>query len=108
LGQKTNTTPYGREQKMHGLPLKICELLSVLAGVHYAERVSVYSPQNILKAKRAIKKAFENQINNLGFSIIEVLSPCPTYLGLSPQEAVKWVGEEMVKEYPLKIFKGAV
>ena len=105
LNQKTATTPSGRIQKMHGFPLKVCELLSVLPGVVYAERVSVHNPQNVLKAKKAIKKAFENQIKGLGFSIVEVLSPCPTYLGLSPQDAVKWVGEELTKEYPLKIFK---
>ena len=105
LKQKTATTPSGRIQKMHGFPLKVCELLSVLPGVVYAERVSVHNPQNVLKAKKAIKKAFENQIKGLGFSIVEVLSPCPTYLGLSPQDAVKWVGEELTKEYPLKIFK---
>jgi len=105
LKQKTATTPLGRDKKMHGFPLKVCELLSVLPGVSYAERVSVSSPANILKAKKAIKKAFENQINGLGFSIVEVLSPCPTYLGLTPQEAVKWVSEDMAREYPLKVFK---
>jgi len=105
LKQKTATTQAGREQKMHGFPLNVCELLSVLPGVVYAERVTVHSPQNILKVKKAIKKAFENQIKGLGFSIVEVLSPCPTYLGLSPQDAVKWVGEELTKEYPLKVFK---
>ncbi|HAZ10750.1 MAG TPA: 2-oxoglutarate oxidoreductase [Candidatus Omnitrophica bacterium] len=105
LKQKTATTPLGRDQKIHGFPLRVCELLSNLSGVMYAERVAINNPQNVLKAKRAIKKAFENQIKNVGFSIVEVLSPCPTYLGLSPQEAVKWVGEEMTKEYPLKIFK---
>ncbi|MDP2921977.1 MAG: thiamine pyrophosphate-dependent enzyme [Candidatus Omnitrophota bacterium] len=105
LKQKTATTSSGRNQKMHGFPLKVCELLSVLPGVSYAERVAADSPQHIIKAKKAIKKAFENQINGLGFSIVEVLSPCPTYLGLSPQDAVKWVGEELTKEYPLKVFK---
>jgi len=105
LKQKTATTPSGREQKIHGFPLKICELLSVLPGVVYAERVAAHSPQSILKAKKAIKKAFENQIKGLGFSIVEVLSPCPTYLGLSPKDAAKFVGEELIKEYPLKVFK---
>ena len=105
LKQKTSTTLSGRESALHGFPLKVSELLSGLAGVVYSERVSVHNPQNILKAKKAIKKAFDNQIKNLGFSIVEVLSPCPTYLGLTPQDAVKWMEEEMVKEYPLKIFK---
>jgi 2-oxoglutarate ferredoxin oxidoreductase subunit beta len=105
LKQKTSTTPLGREQARHGFPLKVCELLSVLPGVCYAERVSVHAPQNILKAKKAIKKAFLNQIDNKGFSIVEVLSQCPTYMGLSPKDAVKWVGEEMTKQFPLGIYK---
>jgi 2-oxoglutarate/2-oxoacid ferredoxin oxidoreductase subunit beta len=105
LKQKTSTTPLGREQAMHGFPLKVCELLSVLPGVCYAERVSIHAPQNILKAKKAIKKAFRNQIENKGFSIVEVLSQCPTYTGFSPKDAVKWVGEEMTKQFPLGIYK---
>jgi len=105
LKQKTSTTPLGRDQARHGFPLKVCELLSVLPGVCYAERVSIHAPQNILKAKKAIKKAFRNQIDNKGFSIVEVLSQCPTYTGLSPKDAVKWVGEEMTKQFPLGIYK---
>lgn len=105
LKQKTSTTPLGRDQKRDGFPLKVCELLSVLPGVSYAERVSVHSPAHVLKAKKAIKKAFQNQIDSKGFSIVEVLLPCPTYLGLSPEESVKWIGEDMIKEYPLRIFK---
>ena len=105
LKQKTSTTPLGRDQKRDGFPLKVCELLSVLQGVSYAERVSVHSPAHVLKAKKAIKKAFQNQIDRRGFSIVEVLSPCPTYLGFSPEESVKWIGEAMTKEYPLGIFK---
>lgn len=105
LKQRTATTPFGREQKREGFPLKVCELLSVLSGVSYAERVSIHTPQNILKAKKAIKKAFQNQIDGAGFSIVEVLSPCPTYLGLSPKDAIKWMGEDMIKEYPLGTFR---
>ncbi|MFC1666901.1 thiamine pyrophosphate-dependent enzyme [Candidatus Omnitrophota bacterium] len=107
LRQKTSTTPFGREQGRDGFPLKVCELISVLPGVFYAERVSVHAPQNILKAKKAIKKAFQSQIDGRGFSIIEVLSACPTYLGLSSKDAVKWVGEAMIEEYPLGVFKEA-
>ncbi|MFC1509065.1 thiamine pyrophosphate-dependent enzyme [Candidatus Omnitrophota bacterium] len=106
LKQKTSTTPLGRDKKRDGLPFKVCELLSVLDGVSYAERVSSHTPQDILKAKKAIKKAFQNQIDGSGFSIVEVLSSCPTYLGLSPREAVKWISEVMTKEYPLGVFKG--
>lgn len=105
LNQKTATTPDGREQKKHGFPLKVCELLSGLPGVVYAERASLSSPQNVLKAKKALKKAFQTQIDGLGFSIVELLSPCPTYFGFSPREAVKWVDEGMGKEYPLGIYK---
>ena len=105
LKQKTSTTPFGRDQKRDGFPIKACELLSCLEGVFYAERISVHAPQNILKGKLAIKRAFQNQIDGKGFSIVEVLSPCPTYIGLSVKEAVEWVGKEMVKEYPLGVFK---
>ena len=105
LKQKTTTTPLGRDQKTHGFPLKVCELLSVLPGVSYAERVSIHSPQNIIKAKKAIKKAFQNQIDGVGFSIVEVLSQCPTYIGLSPEDSIKWVAETMIKEYPLGVFR---
>lgn len=106
LKQKTSTTPLGRDQKRDGFPLKVCELLSVLPGVCYAERVSIHTPQNILKAKKAITICFNNQIEEKGFSIVEVLSSCPTYQGLSPKGAVKWVAENMTKEYPLGVFKG--
>ena len=105
LNQKTSTTPRGREQKRDGFPLKVCELLSVLPGVFYAERVSVHDPKNVLKTKKAIKKLFQNQIDGKGFSIVEVLSPCPTYWGLSSKESVEWIDNTMVKEYPLGVFK---
>jgi 2-oxoglutarate ferredoxin oxidoreductase subunit beta len=101
LGQKTATTPYGREAKQCGYPLKISEILAILPAVKYVERVSLHSPPEILKAKRAIKQAFQNQIDNLGFSLVEALSPCPTYWGLSPVEAMKWVKETMSKEFPI-------
>ncbi len=105
LKQKTSTSPLGRERMKDGYPLKVCELLSVLPGVYYAERVSIYSPQSILKSKKAIKRAFQNQLDDLGFSIVEVLAPCPTYTGLSPKEAFEWVGGEMTKEFPLGVYK---
>jgi len=101
LGQKTATSIEGREKARHGYPLKISEMLALLPGVTYVERVSLQSPQEVLKAKRAIKQAFENQINNLGFSLVEVLSPCPTYWGQSPKEALDWIRDVMQKEFPL-------
>jgi len=101
LGQKTSTTPLGRQAQLEGYPLKISELLSQLPGVKYIERVAVFNPQEVMKAKRAIRQAFQNQIDGLGFSLVEILSPCPTYWGMSPQKAMEWIGEVMVKEFPL-------
>lgn len=101
LGQKTATTPRGRDAGLSGYPLKISELLAQLPAVKYIERVSVYSPQEIIKAKEAIKQAFLNQIDNLGFSLVEVLSPCPTYWQMSPKKALDWIRDVMSKEFPL-------
>lgn len=101
LNQKTTTTPFGRDAKSAGYPLKISELLAQLSGVCYVERVSTDSPVKVLAAKKALKEAFINQIEGKGFSLVEILSACPTYLGLKPTAAVKWVREEMAKEFPL-------
>ncbi|MDI6759047.1 MAG: thiamine pyrophosphate-dependent enzyme [Candidatus Omnitrophota bacterium] len=101
LNQKTATTPYGRDAKFQGYPLKISEMLAILQGVKYVERVSLHNPQEVLKTKKAIKQAFLNQINNVGFSLVEILSPCPTYWNLSCKEALDWIRDVMVKEFPL-------
>lgn len=101
VGQKTTTTPGGRDEKSEGPPLKISEMLAILPGVKFVERVSVHSPAEVLKAKRAIKQAFQNQLDGLGFSLVEVLSPCPTYWGKKPVDAVNWIKEEMIKVFPL-------
>ena len=101
LGQKTSTAIEGREKEKHGYPLKISEMLALLPGVYSIQRVSLHNPQEVLKAKQAIKQAFQNQINNLGFSLVEILSPCPTYWGLSPKESLDWVKDVMQKEFPL-------
>ncbi|MFA5144891.1 MAG: thiamine pyrophosphate-dependent enzyme [Candidatus Omnitrophota bacterium] len=100
LGQKTATTPEGRD-KSQGWPLKISEMLALLSGVKYIERTSLHSPGDIINTKRAIKQAFQNQIDGVGFSLVEVLSPCPTYWGLSPLDALKWVKDAMSKEFPI-------
>jgi 2-oxoglutarate ferredoxin oxidoreductase subunit beta len=100
LGQKTSTTPQGREVQQ-GYPLKVSELLAQLPGVKYVERASLQSPADILKAKNALRQAFKNQMDNLGFSFVEILSPCPTYWGLSPQEALDWIKNVLSKEFPL-------
>lgn len=101
LGQRTATTPGGREAKLQGYPLKISEILAYLPAVKYVQRVSLHSPQEIIKTGKAIKHAFENQIKNIGFSLVEILSPCPTYWGLPPRQALDWIKDVMVKEFPL-------
>lgn len=106
LGQKTETTPWGRDAQRDGFPLKISEMLALLSGVVYVERTAVNNAKNVLLTKKAIKKAFLNQIENKGFSLVEILSPCPTYWRMSPVEAVKWIETEMVKYYPLGVIKG--
>ncbi len=105
VGQITQTTPYGRKIETQGYPIKICEMLSTLDGTAYAERVSVDDIKNIKKAKAAIKKAFEYQIDKKGFSIVEVLSTCPTNWGLSPKEAIQWLRDNMMDVYPLGVYK---
>ena len=105
VGQVTQTTPYGRKTETQGYPIKVCEMLSTLDGTTYAERVSVDDIKNIKKAKAAIKKAFEYQIDKKGFSIVEVLSTCPTNWGLSPKESIAWLRENMMPVYPLGVYK---
>lgn len=104
-GQITQTTPYGRDTKTAGNPIRICEMLSTLDGVALAQRVNVNDVRNVRITKKAIKKAFQNQIDQKGFSIVEVLSTCPTNWGLSPVDSLKWVEEEMMPYYPLGVFK---
>ena len=105
LGQKTATTPLGRDVKLHGHPIKVCELLATLEGVKYLERVSVSKPAYVARAKKAIKRAFQNQIDGKGFSLVEVLSMCPVDWGMDPIEAIKWVDEVMMKTFPLGVVK---
>ena len=107
-GQKTLTTPSGRDPKMAGYPIKISEALAQLDGTVYIERVAVNSPKNILKAKKAIKKAFQVQIENRGFSLVEILSMCSTGWGVTPQEALRWIDERMIPEFPLGVIKDKV
>ena len=104
-GQVTTTSPYGRDTKIQGNPIRVCEMLSTLDGVAYAERVAVNNPKNVLKAKKAIQKAFQNQIDKKGLSIVEVVSTCPTNWGMTPADALKWVEEKMIPFYPLGVYK---
>ena len=104
-GQVTQTSPYGRDVKVAGYPIRVCELLSTLSGTALAQRVTVDSVAHVREAKKAIKKGFENQINKRGYSIIEVVSTCPTNWGLSPKEAVQWLRDNMLPYYPLGVYK---
>ena len=105
VGQVTQTSPYGRDPKLCGYPVKVCEMLSELEGPEYLERVTVNSVANVRRAKKAIKKAFENQINGKGFSLVEVLSACPTNWGMTPPAALKWIDDAMIPYYPLGVYK---
>ena len=104
-GQVTQTTPYGRDVKTAGYPLRICEVLSNVDGVALAQRVTVDCVKNVRAAKKAIKKAFEYQMEGLGYTIVEVLSTCPTNWGMSPQAAIKRLQDEMIPYYPLGVYK---
>ena len=104
-GQVTQTTPYGRDVKTAGNPIRVCEMLSTLDGVALAERVTVDSPKNVKAAKKAIKKAFEYQTEGLGYTIVEVVSTCPTNWGLSANDSLEWLRENMLPQYPLGVYK---
>ena len=104
-GQVTQTSPYGRDVNHCGYPVKVCEMLAQLDGPEYLERVAVNSVKNIRAAKKAIKKAFQNQLDGKGFSLVEVLSTCPTNWGMTPVKALSWVEEKMIPYYPLGVYK---
>ncbi|MDD5702805.1 MAG: thiamine pyrophosphate-dependent enzyme [Dehalococcoidales bacterium] len=105
LGQKTTTTPNGRNTGIEGNPLKISEMLALVNGAVYIERTAVNSPANIKKTKKAIRKALQVQIDNIGFSLVEVLSPCPVNWKMGALEAWQWIDKEMTKEFPLGVIK---
>ncbi len=105
LGQKTTTTPFGRSAANEGYPLHVCELLASLEAPVYLERVAVADNKGVMKAAKAIRRALENQVRGLGFSLVEVLSPCPTIWKMNPVEAQAWVREEMTKVFPLAVFR---
>ncbi|MDR3332532.1 MAG: 2-oxoglutarate oxidoreductase [Synergistaceae bacterium] len=103
--QITQTSPFGRKTNTAGYPIRVCEMLSTLDGVIYAERVSVHNIPNIKKAKAAIKKAFDVQESKRGFSLVEVLATCPTNWGFTPVEAIEWHKKHMIPYYPLGVYK---
>ncbi len=104
-GQVTQTSPYGRDVTQCGYPIRVCEMLAQLEGPEYLERVTVNSVKTVRAAKKAIEKAFRNQIEGRGFSLIEVLSACPTNWGMTPQDALKWIDDKMIPYYPLGVYK---
>lgn len=105
IGQKTTTCPYGRDAKNEGYPIRMCELLATLPAPYYIARVAMYNPKEIRKAKKAIKKAFQYQVENRGYTFVEVLSACPTGWKMKPLDALKWIEEKMVPVFPLGIFR---
>ncbi len=107
VGQKTSTSPYGRQVEHCGSPIRMSELLATIPGAYYVTRVSVTTPAGLAKAKRAIKRAFQNQIDGKGLSIVEVLSTCPTNWGRAPFESMRWVDENMAPYFPLGDYKTA-
>ena len=104
-GQVTQTSPYGRDVTQCGYPIRVCEMLSQLEGPEYLTRVAVNSVKNVNTAKKAIEKAFRNQVEGKGFSLVEVLSGCPTNWGMTPQAALKWIDDAMIPYYPLGVYK---
>lgn len=105
FAQDTTTTPGGREKLRDGFPLDLSQMLAVTPGAVYIERTSVTSPKNVIRTKKAMRKAFEVQMKDLGFALVEILSPCPTNWKLSPVDSCKRVEEEVTKVYPLKVIK---
>jgi 2-oxoglutarate ferredoxin oxidoreductase subunit beta len=101
IGQKTSTSPYGRDEKHCGKPIRISEMLATVPSAAFIERVSTNNPANVRKAKAAIKKAFQCQIDKKGFALVEVLSTCPTNWGMTPVDGLKWLEENMIPYYPL-------
>jgi len=105
LGQNTTTSPGGRQEKRDGFPINLSEMLALARGSTYIERTAVSSPAHILKTKKAIAKAFQVQMKGSGFSLVEVLSPCPTNWKLSPVDACKWIEEIFINTFPIGILK---
>jgi len=105
LNQKTTTTPYGRDVRIDGYPLKMSEMLALTQGAVYIERTVVTSPASIRRTKKAIRKALQTQIDDLGFSLVEILAPCPTNWKMGALESWQWTDKEMTKEFPLGVIK---
>jgi len=105
IGQRATTCQDGRDPSIAGYPIRVCELLQSLRGVAYLARTSVDSPKNVIKTKKAMKKAFELARDKRGYALVEILSPCPTNWGMTPPQAMAWLKENMLDYYPLGVFK---
>ena len=105
VGQKTTTSPFGRDAKLQGYPVKVSELLATVEGAAYVARFSLHNPANIAKAKQGIKRAFSTQMEGKGFSLVELLSTCSTNWGMTPAQSLLWLERNMIPEYPLGEFK---
>jgi len=105
IGQKTATSPYGRDPDYMGTPIRICELLNTLEKPYHIERVAIDGPKGVRRTKKALMTAFEAQVNEKGYSFVEVLSPCPVYQYASPVDALKFVGEQMASYFPVRVFR---
>lgn len=103
--QKTTTSPYGRDVSKVGQPIKMSEMLATLEGPAFIARTTVHSVKGINRTKKAIKKAFKNQVEKKGFSMVEILSTCPTNWGMTPVESMKWVEDNMIEQFPLGVYK---
>ena len=104
-GQVTQTSPYGRDVKHCGWPIRVSEMLATLEGPEYVARVAVNNVKNVKNAKTVIMKAFKNQIEGKGFSLVEVVSACPTNWGMTPEAALEWVESDMLPYYPIGVYK---
>ena len=105
VGMKATTAPQGRDPKEHGYPMHMCEILNQLTAPYYLERTSCNTPANVNKTKAAIKKAFQNQLDGKGFSMVEIVTSCPTNWGLDPIEALDFLENNMLKEFPLGVVR---
>ena len=105
VGMKATTAPHGRDPKEHGYPMHMCEILNQLTAPYYLERCSCNNPANVMKTKAAIKKAFQNQLDGKGFSMVEIVTSCPTNWGLDPLQALEYLEDKMFKEFPLGVIR---
>ncbi len=105
VGMRATTAPKGRDPEQHGYPMHICETLNQFTAPHYLERTSCNTPQNVIKTKNAIKKAFQYQLDGKGFSLVEIVTSCPTNWGLDPLDALDFIEQKMLPEYPLGVVR---